>query len=434
MNKYLKNIGLKSRLSSKNLFMEKIGEKAKFASLNLSRLNISKKNSVLKQFSQYLKANEQSILNANKKDIANAKSKKIKDSMIARLELSSKKISQIRSSIDQIVKFKDPTGKTLSSWKRPNGLIIKKVSIPIGVIGIIYESRPNVTSDVSALCFKSGNVVILRGGSEAFHSNKILAKLFRKALKKKKCNENCVQFVQSKERRHVDYLLSGMKNYVDLIIPRGGKSLVKKVLKKSSVSIVGHYEGLCHVFVDREADLSTAIKVVKNSKMRNVSICGAAETLLIDKMCLKTHCKPILDQLGTLGCKIIGDKIIRKFISGKMKIATEKDWKTEYLSPTISVKSVNGVEDAINHINKYGSSHTDSIVTKNKKTAKKFLSSINSSIAVHNASTQFADGGEFGFGAEVGISTNKLHPRGPIGLDQLTTYKYILEGKGQIRK
>jgi len=434
MNKYLKNIGLKSRFSSKNLFMEKIGEKAKFASLNLSRLNISKKNSVLKQFSQYLKANEQSILNANKKDITNAKSKKIKDSMIARLKLSSKKISQIRSSIDQIVKFKDPTGKTLSSWKRPNGLIIKKVSIPIGVIGIIYESRPNVTSDVSALCFKSGNVVILRGGSEAFHSNKILAKLFRKALKKKKCNENCVQFVQSKERRHVDYLLSGMKNYVDLIIPRGGKSLVKKVLKKSSVSIVGHYEGLCHVFVDREAHLSTAIKIVKNSKMRNVSICGAAETLLIDKMCLKTHCKPILDQLGTLGCKIIGDKIIRKFISGKMEIATEKDWKTEYLSPTISVKSVNGVEDAINHINKYGSSHTDSIVTKNKKTAKKFLSSINSSIAIHNASTQFADGGEFGFGAEVGISTNKLHPRGPIGLDQLTTYKYILEGKGQIRK
>jgi len=419
---------------SKNSFMEKIGEKAKFASLNLSRLNISKKNSVLKQFSQYLKANEQSILNANKKDVSNAKSKKIKDSMINRLKLSSEKISQIRSSIDKIVKFKDPTDKTLSSWKRPNGLIIKKVSIPIGVIGIIYESRPNVTSDVSALCFKSGNVVILRGGSEAFYSNKILAKLFRKALKKKKCNENCVQFVQSKERRHVDYLLSGMKNYVDLIIPRGGKSLVKKVLKKSSVSIVGHYEGLCHVFVDREADLSTAIKVVKNSKMRNVSICGAAETLLIDKKCLKTHCKPILDQLSKLGCKIIGDKMIKKFISGKMKIATEKDWKTEYLSPTISVKGVNGVEEAIDHINKYGSAHTDSIVTKNKKTAKKFLSNINSSIAIHNASTQFADGGEFGFGAEVGISTNKLHPRGPIGIDQLTTYKYILEGKGQIRK
>jgi len=419
---------------SKNLYMKKIGEKAKLASLNLSNLNVNKRNSVLKQFSQYLKANEKSILSANKKDMANAKFKKIKDSMIDRLKLNSKKISQIRNSIEKIAKFKDPVGKTLSSWKRPNGLIIKRMSIPIGVIGIIYESRPNVTSDVSALCFKSGNAVILRGGSEAFHSNKILSKIFKRALKKKKCDENCVQFVEHRGRNHVDYLLSSMKNHVDLIIPRGGKSLVKKVLKKSVVSIIGHYEGLCHVFVDREADLNMAVEVVKNSKMRNVSICGATETLLIDKKCLKTHCKPILDQLSKLGCKIIGDETIKKFISGKMKIATKKDWETEYLSPTISVKSVNGVVEAIDHINRYGSSHTDSIVTKNKKTAKKFLSNINSSIAIHNASTQFADGGEFGFGAEVGISTNKLHPRGPIGLDQLTTYKYILEGKGQIRK
>jgi len=419
---------------SKNSLMEKIGEKAKLASEDLSKLNIKKKNSVLKLFNQYLRISEKSILNANKKDFHNAKSKKIKSSMISRLKLSSEKIAQIRSSIEKIIKFKDPTGRTLSSWKRPNSLIIKRVSMPIGVIGIIYESRPNVTSDVSALCFKSGNAVILRGGSESFHSNKILAKLFRKALKKKKCNENCVQLVESKDRHHVDYLLSDMKNYVDLIIPRGGKSLVKKVLKKSSVSIIGHYEGLCHVFVDRDADLKTAIKIVKNSKMRNVSICGAAETLLIDKMCLKTHCKPILDQLISLGCKIIGDKKIKKFIPEKIKIAKEKDWKTEYLSPTISVKSVDDVGEAIDHINKYGSSHTDSIVTKNKKTAKKFVTGVKSSIAVHNASTQFADGGEFGFGAEVGISTNKLHPRGPIGLDQLTTYKYILEGKGQIRK
>ena len=418
----------------KNSYMEKIGKKAKFASLNLSSLNINKKNSVLKQFNQYLKTNEKLILNANKKDISKAKSKKINDSMIDRLKLNSEKILQIRDSINKIIKFKDPVGKTLSSWKRPNGLVIKRKSISIGVIGIIYESRPNVTSDVSALCFKSGNVVILRGGSEASNSNKILAKLFRKALKKKKCDENCVQFVEQKDRKNVDYLLSSMKNYIDLIIPRGGKSLVKKVLRKSSVSIIGHYEGLCHVFVDRDSDLNTAVKIVKNSKMRNVSICGAAETLLIDKKCLKTHCKPILVQLSKSGCKIIGDKTIKKFISEKMKIATEKDWKTEYLSPMISVKSVNGVTEAIDHINKYGSSHTDSIVTKNKKTAKKFLLNIKSSIAIHNASTQFADGGEFGFGAEVGISTSKLHPRGPIGLDQLTTYKYILEGKGQIRK
>ena len=418
----------------KNLYMEKIGEKAKIASLHLSSVNIDKKNSVLKQFSQYLKKNSKSILNSNKKDIFNARSKKIKNSMIERLKLDNKKITQIRNSIEEIIKFKDPLGKTLSRWKRPNGLNIKRVSIPIGTIGVIYESRPNVTSDVSALCFKTGNVVVLRGGSEAFYSNKVLAKLFRKALKKKKCDENCVQFIENKNRNHVDYLLSNMKKYFDVIIPRGGKSLVKKVLKKSSVSIIGHFEGICHVFVDREADINMAIKVVKNSKMRNVSICGAAETLLIDKMCLKTHCRPILDQLSKQGCKIIADKIIKKFMHGKMKTATTKDWETEYLSPTISVKSVSGVEEAINHINKYGSSHTDSIVTKNKKTAKKFLLNINSSIAIHNASTQFADGGEFGFGAEVGISTSKLHPRGPIGVDQLTTYKYVLEGKGQIRK
>jgi len=411
-----------------------MGEKAKIASLSLSSIKIHRRNSVLKEYIKYLKKNSNLILNANKKDILQSQSKNITNSMIERLKLDNKKIQQIINSIKEIIRFKDPLGKTLSSWKRPNGLIIKRVSIPIGIIGIIYESRPNVTSDVSALCFKTGNVVILRGGSEAFHTNKILAELFKKALKKKKCNENCVQFVEDRNREHVDYLLSSMKNYIDVIIPRGGKSLVKKVIKKSSVSIIGHYEGICHVYIDREADLNTSIEVVKNSKMRNVSICGAAETLLIDKKCLKTHCEPILNQLRKLQCQIIGDKMIKKFVRGKIKIATKKDWKTEYLSPKISVKTVNGVEDAIEHINQYGSSHTDSIITKNKKTAQKFVSNINSCIAIHNASTQFADGGEFGFGAEVGISTNKLHPRGPIGVEQLTTYKYILEGKGQIRK
>ncbi len=419
---------------SQNFYMNKIGEKAKIAATNLSKINIRRKNSVLKQFSQYLKSKEKMILKANNKDLFNARLKKIKNSSIERLKLDSKKILQIRNSINKIVKFKEPIGKTLSSWKRPNGLIIKKISIPIGVIGVIYESRPNVTSDVSALCFKSGNAVILRGGSEAFYSNKILFQLFKKALKKKNCDENCVQFIEYKDKNYVDYLLSNMKQYIDLIIPRGGKELVKKVLKKSKVSIVGHYEGICHVYVDKDASLNKAIKIVKNSKMRNVSICGAAETLLIDKACLKTHCKTILDELSGLGCKIIGDKIIKKFVSDKIQIATKKDWITEYLSPTISVKVVNGVIEAIDHINKYGTSHTDTIVTQNKKTAKVFLSSVKSSIAIQNASTQFADGGEFGFGAEVGISTNKLHPRGPIGLDQLTTYKYILEGNGQIRK
>ena len=414
--------------------MEKIGEKAKQASLILMNKNIKKRNSVLKQYIYYLRKNSKTILDLNRKDIFYAKSKKIKNSMIERLKLDKNKIEMMIKSIKEIIKFKDPLGKILSSWRRPNGLVIKRVSIPIGVIGVIYESRPNVTSDISALCFKTGNVVILRGGSEAFFSNKILVKLFKKSLKDKNCDENCVQFIENKSRKNVDYLLSNMNKYVDVIVPRGGKSLVKKVLKKSSLSIIGHYEGLCHVYIDKDSDLKMAIKVVRNSKMRNVSICGATETLLIDKKCLKTHCKPILNDLINLKCQIIGDKIIKNITSQKMKIANDKDWRTEYLAPKISVKAVNGVEEAINHINKYGSSHTDCIVTENKKTAKKFLSMINSSIALHNASTQFADGGEFGFGAEVGISTNKLHPRGPVGIDQLTTYKYILEGKGQIRK
>jgi glutamate-5-semialdehyde dehydrogenase len=414
--------------------MQQVGIKAKIASNNISHLNIKKKNLVLKKFRKYLIINSKLILKENKKDIVNAKLKKISTSMIDRLSLNEEKIFQIAKSLKEIIKFKDPVGKVLSSWKRPNGLIIKRVSIQLGVVGVIYESRPNVTSDIAALCFKAGSAVILRGGSEAFYSNKILAYLFRKALISEKCNKNCVQLVKSKDRRNVDYLLSEMQKYVDVIIARGGKNLIKKVQTKSKIPTIGHLEGICHVYVDKKADLDMSVRIVKNAKMRNVSICGAAETLLIDSACLKTHCTPILNALTKLGCSIIGDEIIKKEFSGIIKIAKLKDWNTEYLSPTISVKSVNGVNDAINHINKYGSFHTDSIITKNKKTAEKFLSKVKSSIAVHNASTQFADGGEFGFGAEVGISTNKMHPRGPVGLDQLTTYKYVVEGKGQIRK
>ena len=416
----------------KNLYMDKIGERAKLATASLSDLTFKKRNEVLRQYCIYLKAHTKSILDANKKDFLRAK--KNKNSVLQRLTLDENKIKKIIKSIKEIIKFKDPLGKTLASWKRPNGLVIKKISIPIGVIATIYESRPNVTSDVSALCFKSGNVAILRGGSDAFFTNKILSNLFRKALKKKNCNENCVQFINKKNRDYVDYLLSKMQKYVDIIIPRGGKSLVNKVKKKSKVPTIGHLEGICHVYVHRKANLNMAIKIVKNAKMRNYSICGAAETLLIDRKCIKTHCEPILNELSRNGCKIIGDSLIKKFFSGKIKIANVKDWNTEYLSPIISVKSVSGINDAINHINNHGTSHTDSIITKDKKVAEIFLKKVKSSIAVHNASTQFADGGEFGFGAEVGISTEKLHPRGPVGLDQLTTYKYLLEGKGQIRK
>ena len=416
----------------KSSYMKKIGVKAKQASNYLSNLSEKKRNDVLKQFCIFLKVNKKQILRTNKKDIKEAK--KIKKSMIDRLKLDEKKINEIIKSVEQIIKFKDPLGKLLKSWKRPNGLTIKKISIPIGVIAVIYESRPNVTSDVSSLCFKSGNAVILRGGSEAFNTNQLIAKLFRKALKKKGCDENCVQFIEEKNRNYVDYLLSKMQNYIDIIIPRGGKSLVKKVKSKSKVPTIGHLEGICHVYVDKKANLNMAIKVVRNAKMRNFNICGAAETLLIDKMCIKTHCEPILNELDRMGCQIVGDKKIKKLFPKKIKIAKIKDWNTEYLAPIISVKSVNGVQGAIEHINRHGTNHTDSIITNNKKTAKKFLLNINSSIAIHNASTQFSDGGEFGFGAEVGISTEKLHPRGPVGLEQLTSYKYLLMGKGQIRK
>ena len=413
--------------------MEKIGEQSKNASFCLTKSSVKKRNNILKKFVKYLKKNKSIILKANKKDLFQAKKIGIKKNMLDRLELNNKKILNIIHSIEEIIKFKDPLGKNLSSWKRPNGLLIKKISIPIGVIGVIYESRPNVTSDIASLCLKSGNAVILKGGSEALNSNKILVKLFRKALVENKFNKNCVQLIEKKNRFYVDYLLSNMKKYIDIIIPRGGKSLVKRVQSKSSVPTIGHLEGICHVYIDSESDIKMAIKIVKNSKMRNVSICGAAETLLIDKKCLKTHCRPILNELSNLGCKIIGDSEIKKNFSGYIKIAKIKDWKTEYLSPIISVKTVNDIDDAIAHINEYGTSHTDSIVTKNKKKADNFLMKVKSSIAVHNASTQFADGGEFGFGAEVGISTEKLHPRGPVGLNQLTTYKYILKGKGQIR-
>ena len=417
---------------SKNIYMEKMGKKAIIALDSFNKLNFKKRNKVLKQFRIYIKKHKKLILRENKKDLKKVKQTKINH--ISRLQLDNKKILQIVKSLNEIIKFKDPIGKVLSSWKRPNGLVIKKISIPIGVIGVIYESRPNVTPDVSALCFKTGNPVILRGGSEAYYSNKIFSDLFRKSLKKENCNENYVQFIKSKDRQNVDYLLSKMQKYVDIIIPRGGKSLVRKVQQKSKVPIIGHLQGICHVYIDKKSNLDMAIKIVRNAKMRNFSICGAAETLLIDFNCLKTHCEPILKELSNLGCKIIGDKIIKKNFLGKIKIATASDWGTEYLSPTISVKSVRGVEEAISHINKYGTLHTDSIVTENKLTAEKFLSNVNSSIAIHNASTQFADGGEFGFGAEIGISTGKLPPRGPVGLDQLTTYKYILQGKGQIRK
>ena len=409
-----------------------IGKKSKKA-IN-KRLSTKKKDEVLKDYRLLILKNKRLIINENKKDIKNAYRKGIKNNLIQRLILNDKKIIAITNSIKKIISLRDPTNVILEKWKRPNGLVISKVSIPIGVIGVIYESRPNVTADVASLCFKSGNAVILKGGSEAYYSNLILTKFFRKSLKKNNVDENFVQFLKLKKRSVVDFLLQKMSKFIDVIIPRGGKGLVKKVQDLSSVPTIGHLEGVCHSYVDKNANPKIANKVVQNAKMRNTAICGATETILLHEKIIKKFGNKILKNLEENGCKIIGDNQIRKLYNKKIQKASIKDWSKEYLSPVVSVKSVKNIDEAIAHINKYGTMHTDCIITQNKKAAKKFLNEVKSSIAMHNTSTQFADGGEFGFGGEVGISTNTLPPRGPVGLNQLISYKYQVTSKGQVRK
>ena len=406
-----------------------IGTNAKKALLVFNKISSAQINKILSNYNQLILKNKKQIIQKNSIDVKNMHRKHLVD----RLVLNEKRIDALRYSINEIIKFPNPINKTLEKWKRPNGLEIKKVSTSIGVIGVIYESRPNVTSDVSALCFKSGNCAILRGGSEAFNSNKILSDLFRTSLNNNRIDKNCVQYIEDKNRNIVNYLLSNMTKYIDVIVPRGGKELVKKVQRLSRIHVIGHLEGLCHIYVDKDADVNMATKIVANAKMRRTSICGAVETLLIDKRKLTKFSIPIINKLLSLGCEIIVDKEINKIFNNKFKLATELDWRTEYLDAKISIKSVNGVDEAKNHILKYGTMHTDSIITNNAKTAGKFLNGVNSAIAMHNVSTQFADGGEFGFGGEIGISTNKLPPRGPVGINQLTSYKYIVSGKGIIR-
>ncbi len=415
----------------KNL-LTNIGKKSKKAFSN--QIGSKKKDKVLKSYYLLIKKNRKLIIKENKKDIQNAYKKKLKNNLIDRLILNEKKIDNIINSIKKIIKLKDPTNIILEKWKRPNGLKISKVSIPIGVIGVIYESRPNVTSDVASLCFKSGNSVILKGGSEAFYSNKILSRLFRLSLKKNKIDENFVQFIDIKKRSVVDFLLTKMNSFIDVIIPRGGKSLVKKVQEISVIPTIGHLEGVCHSYVDKDADPKIAERVIYNAKLRNTAICGATETILLHEKIIKKFGNSILKKLEKNGCKILGDYQIRKSFNGKIQNASVKDWSKEYLSSTVSVKSVKNLNEAIIHINKYGTMHTDSIITQNKVSAEKFLRDVNSSIAMVNTSTQFADGGEFGFGGEVGISTNTLPPRGPVGLSQLVSYKYHVTSKGKVRK
>ena len=410
-------------------YLENIGKNARRAFEELKSIKHTKIKKVLENYNKALLRNKNKIIKENLKDVRNVKRKHLVD----RLILNDKRIEGIRQSINEIAKFKDPIGQVLEQWQRPNKLKIKKVSTPIGVIGIIYESRPNVTADVAALCLKSRNCSILRGGSEAFNSNKLLANLFRDILKKNNINKNCVQFIENRNRKIVDDLLSKMSMYIDVIVPRGGKGLVAKVQKFSNVHVIGHLEGLCHIYVDKSSNINMAKKLIINAKMRRTSICGAVETLLIDEQALSSHAKKIIQSLINSGCEVRVDSKINRLFKNKLKKAKERDWRTEYLDSIISVKTVKNVKEGINHILKYGTMHTDSIITNNKKNAQLFLNGVNSSIAMHNVSTQFADGAEFGFGGEIGISTNKLPPRGPVGINQLTSYKYLVSGKGIIR-
>tara|TARA_Y100000590_G_scaffold321902_1_gene364446 strand:- start:4014 stop:5267 length:1254 start_codon:yes stop_codon:yes gene_type:complete len=410
--------------------IKNIGINAKKASYKLANIENDKKNLALENLKKELESSSEILIATNKKDIENAKEMNLSNAMIDRLTLTGDRIDNIIQSLNVIINLKDPVGIKLSEWKRPNGLNIQKISVPIGVIGIIYESRPNVTVDASSIAMKAGNAVILRGGKDSFHSSQKLNEIINFAFDKAGLPKNTVQMVPTPDRSGVDEMLK-LDSYIDVIIPRGGKGLIKNIKEKSSIPVIKHLDGICHLYIDKDADISIAKKVIFNSKMRRPGICGAAETLLIDKA-VESNAFDLLKNLMDANCEIRGDEYI-KSLNNKFKFATHEDWKTEYLDKIISVKIVNGIDEAIEHINKFSSGHTESIITNSKETFKKFYNNINSAIILQNASTQFADGGEFGFGAEIGISTDKLHVRGPVGSEHLTSFKYVVHGNGQIR-
>tara|TARA_Y100001970_G_scaffold265942_1_gene354059 strand:+ start:653 stop:1906 length:1254 start_codon:yes stop_codon:yes gene_type:complete len=410
--------------------INEIGKKAKTASEKLRVLNANKKKIAYEYLENNIKNKANDILKANKVDIENAVNNKLAKPLINRLKLNEDSISSILKSITEIKNQPDPIGHFLEEWTQPNGLKFSKISVPLGVLGVIYESRPNVTVDASCLALKSNNALILRGGSDSFQTSKELIKIIEMSFKEAQLPNNLIQMIPTTEREAVDYLLT-MDNYVNVIIPRGGKSLIKKINEKSKIPVIKHLEGLCHIYVDKEANLKIAKDIIFNSKLRRPEICGAAETLLIDSA-IKDNAFELIQPLYDAGCVIRGDNYI-KSLNNNFEIASTSDWSTEYLDKLISVKIVEGVEGAIEHINNYSSHHTETIITENEKTFANFYNNIDSAIILKNASTQFADGGEFGFGAEIGISTDKLHVRGPVGAKHLTTFKYIVHGSGQTR-
>ena len=409
----------------------KICQKAKAASRQVSLLDSKLKNEILKDASKNLLQNMDLIIEENKKDVQSNKSK-LTPSTLDRLILDEKRIISMCEGLVEISKLSDPVGTIIKKWNRPNGLKIQKVTIPLGVLGVIYESRPNVSADAAALSLKSGNTLILRGGSESFNSSSKITELINQTYKKFDLPEGALQYIPTKDRSAVGHLLE-MDDYVDVLIPRGGRSLIERVLKDSKIHVIRHLDGICHTYIHKSAQKKIASDVTVNAKMRRPGICGATETILIDKDILQSHLPQIISSLEKYGCLIKGDKDVLK-ISDSVEKALEEDWSTEYLDKIVSIKTINkGVEEAVEHINKYGSGHTDAILAENNRVVSYFLDNVDSGIVMHNTSTQFADGGEFGMGAEIGISTSKVHARGPVGVAQLTSFKYKVSGTGQIR-
>ena len=414
------------------LLMRRLGEAALAARSVLAAAPRSQKDAALLAAAAALRSHQAEVLAANALDMAQAEDKDLSAAMLDRLRLDPSRLEAMARGLEDIAALPDPVGRILEERRRPNGLSIARIAVPLGVIGIIYESRPNVTADAGALCLKSGNAVILRGGSESAHSSAAIHRCLVEGLRAAGLPEASIGLVPVTDRAAVGLMLSGMTDYIDVLVPRGGKGLVKRVQEEARVPVIGHLDGNCHVFVDRAADLPMAVAIVLNAKLRRTGICGAAETLLVDEACAGTHLAPLVQALLDAGCEVRGDAAAQR-VDRRVRPATEEDWFTEYLDAVIAVKVVAGLDAAIAHITHYGSAHTESIVTEDAVAAERFLARVDSAIVLHNASTQFADGGEFGMGAEIGISTDRFHARGPVGLEQLTSYKYVVRGAGQVR-
>jgi glutamate-5-semialdehyde dehydrogenase len=412
--------------------MRDIGIRARKAARALGLAESAQKANALEAAGKAIRANKAKILAANAKDIEAAKQQNITASFLDRLTLTDKSVDAIAAGIEQVALLPDPIGEVIADWQQPNGLMFQRVRTPLGVVAVIYESRPNVTADAGSLCLKAGNAVILRGGSDSFHSSRAIHECLVAGLKEAGLPEDAIQLVPTTDRAAVGEILTGLNGNIDVVVPRGGKSLVARVQTEARVPVFAHLEGVCHVYVHAQANLDMAKSIVFNAKMRRTGVCGSAETLLVDKKAVPTHLKPLVEMLLDAGCEVRGDQTTQA-VNPRVKAATEEDWPTEYLDAIIAVKVVDGLQAAMDHIAKYGSQHTDAIVTDDPSEAEIFLREVDSAIVLHNASTQFADGGEFGFGAEIGIATGRMHARGPVGVEQLTSFKYRVHGNGQTR-